>query len=267
MLLENYPHVTFKPNPREPYLARAWPFEPSDTEYLYEANLKRQPDTWYYRTHTVTYTWNSNGYRAPEWPEVAWADSYVILGCSHVVGIGVAYEDTLGEQLSRLLGAPVVNLGIGGSSSQLMLANSLRLIDAGIRPKGVITVEPQLERAVYWQGLEYHSMIANQRKQDFDLIIQAWYEAYLRYPPMAERSGYMAMRSIQALWQSVAVPIYMSYYSQHPTSPEYNQGLFLPPRQDYARDIDIVGGNMIGHFGPKTLGSWARALAGLIQSA
>ena len=264
-LLLTYPHDAGWLK-TEPYVPQALPFEPTDTEYLYEANLKRQPDTWYYRDHSVSYTWNSNGYRASAWSEIDWAHSWIVMGCSHVLGIGVAYEDTLSEQLSRYIKAPCVNLGMGGSGWPVIMYNTLRLIDSGIRPRGVVIVSPHLTRTTYWREECYHNL--NQFSPSGgcdDKYIQNAFTAWARYEPNAEMHGYMLQRGVQALWAEQSVPLVMSYYFKE-KDPTLSQGIYLPPRQDYARDIDIQNGQMHGHFGRATLGSWARALAEVIQT-
>jgi len=252
----------------EPYIAKPLPFEPLDSEYLYMANLKRQPDNWYYRTHDVNYTWNSNGYRASEWADCNWPTSWIIMGCSHVVGIGLAYEDTLSEQLSRIIGDPVINLGIGGTGIDVVTYNTLRLIDSGIRPKGVIIVTPDLSRVTYWNEKWWVNMIPNipAGMSHQDDYIRTAYQAHLRYEPNAELHGYMKLRGAIALWSAYGIEPMVSYHTKE-KDPTLNIGLHLPPRQDFARDVDIQNGQMFGHYGRATMKSWALALAEVIQNS
>jgi hypothetical protein len=259
-LLLPYPHKGWQAH--YPFIPYAVPFEPSDTEYLYKSNMQRQADTWYYKSHAVTYTWNANGYRASDWVNVDWANSWIIMGCSHVVGIGVAYEDTVGEQLGPMINSPVVNLGMGGSGVDVVMYNSLRLIDAGIRPRGVVVIAPDLARLSIWRvGEPLH---LNPHYKTNDPHLQHAYEAWLRFEPNAELQGYMKLRSALALWQAEGVQTVSAYH--HPEKdPGHNLGIYLPPRQDWARDIDISNGQPTGHFGRATLGSWARALAEVIN--
>jgi hypothetical protein len=261
-LLLPYGHAVSGWSPNLPYIPKEFPFEPNDTEYLYAANLKRQPDNWYYKDHRVSYTWNSNGYRAPEWREIDWASSWIIMGCSHVTGIGVAFEDTISEQLSKLINTPVVNLGVGGSSIDVAFYNSLRLIDSDIKPLGVIIVSPNLERMTYWQ--EQTTVNLNPNFNCPDQYINNAYRGWLRYEPNAELHGYLKLRGLLACWHQVGIPVIPCYVDKA-RDPTHNIGLHLPPRQDWARDIDQHGDQMSGHFGRATLGSWARAIAAEIQ--
>lgn len=261
-LLLPYEHTGWETH--APYIPKAMQFDSMDSEYLYTANLQRQPDTWYYRDHEVTYTWNSNGYRASAWADCDWARSWIIMGCSHVMGVGVAYEDTLSEQLSRYIKAPCINLGMGGAGWPVIMYNTLRLIDSGVRPVGVIIVSPQLTRTTYWRKDYYTNL--NPTHKVTDSYIENAYQAYLRYEPNAELHGYMMQRGVSGLWAQAQIPLVSAYYFSE-KDPGLNQGIHLPPRQDFARDIDIHDGNMIGHFGRATLGSWAKAIAEVIQNS
>jgi hypothetical protein len=245
-----------------PRLGISYLYEPSDSEQLYKANLERQPADWYYRHNSVTYTWNSNGYRAPEWTEVDWPNTWIVMGCSHVVGIGVAEQHTLSSHLSVLLGKPCINLGMGGSGVDVIMYNSLRLIDNAIKPAGVVVVAPQLARMTYWTSKHYECLVAGFTRHEVDPYIKQAYEGFLRYEPNAEMQGYMKLRGVQALWRSEGVPIVMSHYNEGKAVKPI--GLALPDRQDAARDVDVIDGLPTGHNGFKTLYSWASAIANTI---
>ena len=230
----------------------------SDRQYLYQANLKRLAPDWYYRDHEVTYTWNSTGYRAPEFDTVAWDDSWVIMGGSDVLGVGLAYEDTLGEQISLLLDAPVVNLGVGGSSVNVMQYNTALMVDRHKRPRGVIIVAPPLERLTYWGKREPGHLVAT----DVDnahipthqrTMIKSW----LYEHPHAEMQGHLALRAVRAEWQAQGVPchIFSNIIQQ---DPGLEMGPRLPSGQDMARDVEQHDGGWHAHPGRNTMRSWAR---------
>jgi hypothetical protein len=81
-----------------------------------------------------------NKYRCAEWNDITWSNSWIVLGCSSVEGIGLDESDVLSTRLSELLDNPVINLGVGGTGADVTLFNSIRLIDKNIRPKGVIII-------------------------------------------------------------------------------------------------------------------------------
>ena len=124
--------------PRKTLSANLW--SSPDTEQAFEQHVKTQPADWYYRTHPISYKYNSNNYRCPEWADIVWQDSWVIMGCSFVEGIGLAESDSLPYLISKLINQPVINLGVGGSGTDAILFNTIRLTKKNIRPKGVIIV-------------------------------------------------------------------------------------------------------------------------------
>lgn len=116
-------------------------FSGNGTKELFEQNLKTQPDDWYYRTHPVKYTLNSLGYRTKEFDDIDWKESIVMFGCSNVFGTGVTDEHTIPYFLEQLSGRPVINMGIGGSSIQTVLHNSIILNDSKYpTPKAVVNM-------------------------------------------------------------------------------------------------------------------------------
>lgn len=105
------------------------------------------------------YTVNSQGYRAPEFDSVDWASSYVIQGCSACFGVGIEQEaDTVASQLGKRLGSPVINLGVSGSSIQFQLINAVKMLEEGIRPKGVFIIWPSPDRYVYLGNEQFHNI-------------------------------------------------------------------------------------------------------------
>jgi hypothetical protein len=235
------------------------PWEPSDSQELYQQNLLSQPADWPYRSQSVSYTWNTNGYRAPEWALVDWADSWIIMGCSHVVGIGLAQADTLGEQLSLLVNKPVINLGMGGSGADVIAYNTIRLIDKGIRPRGVVVLAPELTRLTYWGMNSYTNM--NPHFQTNEHGLASSYAHWLGMEPNAELHGYTQLRGASALWASVGVPL-VSAHHHVGLAPGLEIGLRLPGHVDRARDRS----GKFGHYGPRTMKAWADLLARSIQS-
>lgn len=118
-----------------------------DTKTAFEKNLKTHPKDWYYRTHPVKYTLNSLGYRTKEFDEIDWKESIVIFGCSFIFGTGVTDEHTVSYFLQELLKRPVINMGIGASSIQTALHNSIILNDSKYpTPKAVIYAWTSLNR-------------------------------------------------------------------------------------------------------------------------
>lgn len=132
---------------------RSFLFQSYDTEERYRKNLKTQPKNWYYRTHPVRYTVNSQGYRTQEFDKINWSESIVMFGCSHVFGVGVTDEHTIPYFLEQISGRPVINMGIGGSSIQTTLFNGTILFNSNYpMPKAIIPFWTYLNR--FYLGLK-----------------------------------------------------------------------------------------------------------------
>ena len=181
----------------------------SDTKELYEKNLKIQPQDWYYRNHSVTYTNNSKGYRTKEFSKIDWAESIVILGCSYVYGVGVDDADTLSQQLENIMQIPVINLG----------------------PRAVIMSWPHHSRCVYYDKYElYHYGPWNLEK---DSYMDLWSKK--EYNTIA--NALMAQKIFQQLWKDRTVTYECAY--------DYATSELLDCKQciktDDARDIGHPG--------------------------
>jgi hypothetical protein len=120
----------------------------TDTEERFQENLKSQPGGWQWRNQQITYKLNSQNYRAPEWDSIDWGNSVIMFGCSHVFGVGVDEDQTLGYYLSELLNKPVINLGIPGGSSMALWINTEKLLNYRINPLAVIYNWPSANRTV-----------------------------------------------------------------------------------------------------------------------
>ena len=115
-------------------------FFEKDSEEIYKENLKKKGSKWYYANRTITYRFNKNGYRAPEWNEIDWENSVVIFGGSDVFGVGLDQDDTVSGHLSRLLNRPVVNLGVSGSGIIFSAQNALLLHNQFPTPWAVVNI-------------------------------------------------------------------------------------------------------------------------------
>ena len=124
-----------------------------DTKMQYKRNRKRQPDTWYYRHKTVSYTTNSLGYRTDEFDCIDFDNSIVALGCSMTFGIGVDNAHTWVNHLEGYLGIPVINLGVPGTSVELatLLSANLRAVH---RPRAIIWCWPPVDRYAEYRSPE-----------------------------------------------------------------------------------------------------------------
>lgn len=168
----------------------------TDTKELFEENLKKQPNDWYYRTHKVTYTLNSNGYRTPEFDNIPWEEAVVMFGCSNTFGTGLDDEDTISQQLSRMLNVHVINMGAIGSSMEFALHNSVILHDLCPTPLAVVYLWPDYTRCVEYcrNSLNHHG--------SWSLEENNFMDAYTKNPHHATTNSLFVQKLAQALWKN-----------------------------------------------------------------
>jgi hypothetical protein len=98
-------------------------FSSSDSEGLYNKNLKSKSIDWYYRTNVLSYLRNSNGHRCREILDIN-LDNYILfVGCSVTEGIGLELEKTYPYLISKSLGCDYYNLGVGGTGIDVLMHN------------------------------------------------------------------------------------------------------------------------------------------------
>ena len=98
-------------------------FSGSDTEEIFNNNLKTQPSNWYYRNTTITYERNSNGHRCKEINDIDLNNYILFIGCSHTEGISLELEKTYPYLLSKKLGMDYYNLSLGATGPDTVLYN------------------------------------------------------------------------------------------------------------------------------------------------
>ena len=170
-------------------------FCPIDSKELFEQNLKTQPEDWYYRTHPVKYTLNSLGYRTKEFDDIDWKESIVIFGCSYVFGTGVTDEHTIPHFLEKLSGRPVINMGIGASSIQTVLHNSIILNDSKYpTPKAVVNM---------WTDLNRYQLYEN----NFAINVGTWdkFNDKFQTPDNMIPFNLMNIKMIRNLWKNKTI--------------------------------------------------------------
>jgi len=117
---------------------------------------KNQYKSQYYKKETsrkdISYTLNSQGYREKEWNQLDWNNSYIFLGCSHTVGIGVSIDETIPKLMEKYLDSYCINLGIPGGNNAFSMFNSSELIKNNIKPKAVFFQRTYVSRWFDYNG-------------------------------------------------------------------------------------------------------------------
>ena len=98
----------------------------------------------------VWYNLNEEGYRCPEWDEIDWPNTWCVLGCSFVFGVGLAEDETIAHYLQKYIGEPVINLGCGGGSNELIKLLIARQRNNLPKPKGFIVLYTSEDRGIVY---------------------------------------------------------------------------------------------------------------------
>lgn len=113
----------------------------NDDKELYNRNIKTRYDDmksngWVDSESAILYKFNNWGFRSEDFKSTG---GIMFLGCSHVVGIGLAEQDTFSHIVSNKLGLDLYRMGVGGGSND----SSFRIADYWIprlKPKYVVMV-------------------------------------------------------------------------------------------------------------------------------
>ncbi len=120
----------------------------TDSREAFQKHLTSLPQDWHYRTKQIEYTVNSECYRTAPFDQIDWNNSVVVFGCSVVFGEGLAQDETLCYQLERLIGVPVINMGLCASSMFHSYYNQVCLLERGFKPKAIVHAWSGLARVM-----------------------------------------------------------------------------------------------------------------------
>jgi len=225
-------------------------FRHSDTEQLFLKNIKTKPEEWAYRFKKIRYTVNKEGYRAKDWAESNWEDSVLVLGCSHVFGIGVDDCETLPRFLSNELGCDTINLGFPAGSSTNILYNSLRILEQNIKPKSVVCIFPSTGRDSYFHSDHVKNLGAWVEEKGFYTTPEVNYiQGFLSNESNIVVKNYINETSCRLLWEQSGVDFFGFV---HTFEERFRSWPKLSEPIDYARDDK--------HYGPKTYSKWAKEI-------
>ena len=209
-------------------------FSRTDSELIYQANLKSQPLDWYYRDNPISYQINSDGYRTQEFDSVDWANSVIIFGCSNVFGLGLHEKDTISIRLSSLIDKPVINMGINASGMEVALLNSAILDKHYPTPLAVIQIWSHHLRTPHY----FADRIKHYRLGDKGNYAKAYYENLTH----GEIRAIMTQMSSQIIWENKTKYYEASFFSDTATLLKIPHIICI----DEARDI---GPDQVAHPG------------------
>ena len=223
-------------------------WEDDSSEKNYRKNRKHLGPDWYYYDKKITFEFNSNGFRAPEFDTIDWANSVVVLGDSYTAGDGNAIEDIATTLLQDMLEMPVINLGSSGTGIDLSCWNSLLLHETYPRPRAVVQLWSSLYRySEYNLNKAFEHYFNNDDPRHVCAEDQNVYNFHLpqRKPYCAKTHNWEERNKMYVLADRVLWKDKLPYYeaSMFDDTAELIEVDYLS-HLDYGRDLD--------HWGPKS---------------
>lgn len=218
-------------------------FHGYDSKELFEYNLKKKPENWFYRKNSVKYTLNSLGYRTKEFDDIDWKNSIVIFGCSLVFGTGVDDEHTIPYFLEQISGIPVVNLGIGSASIQTSLHNGIILSDSKYSiPKAIVSFWTQLNRHQIY-GKKYINLYGSWNEEHSPLCSSKYHNI---------SQNLMNIKMFRNLWKNKTIYYETTMFKNQINLINKLDKNFICDTFDYLGRSEFCNARDDRHFGPTT---------------
>jgi hypothetical protein len=143
------------------YIPENYKFFNTDDEQKFIKNCKSLDpmlSNWKYRDLELNYSMNNIGMRVKHidtdehyiTEDYDWSDKILLLGCSQVQGLGVRYEDTIGETIAKQTSMKVINWGVSASGPDTVFTNAMWVATQRNRPYRIIILWPESSRFYYF---------------------------------------------------------------------------------------------------------------------
>jgi hypothetical protein len=219
-------------------------WQETDSKKNFKKNKKKLGDSWHYANKEVYYNFNSNGYRTKEFNNINWGESIVIFGCSLVFGVGLAEDETITYQLSKILKKNVINMGVPGSSVEFNLYNNLILKKGYPSPLAVVNLWTNIERTTQYNEYKVLDLGEwNFKQSKFDRFKNFILNDVIKNNQTCTINGYFNMLMTKLLWDSNKIEYYEASFFEN-TAKIHNIDFLSTQIVDQARDCL--------HPGPKT---------------
>lgn len=155
-----------------------------DTVKLEKNSILLAKLDWKWLKKTILYKYNNLGFRCDfDFDgEFDFSDYIVVLGCSHVEGVGNHVNGTIPTLVSNISNEKVINMGVGGCSNEVIYQNLIWLLSRKHRPKKIIVLWTSLYRdmmhsqtmaAVHFMAYNIKAMLRGEN--DIDRFIKLEY--------------------------------------------------------------------------------------------
>tara|TARA_B100000497_G_scaffold123696_1_gene156805 strand:- start:742 stop:1530 length:789 start_codon:yes stop_codon:yes gene_type:complete len=180
-------------------------FYSTDDEKLFKKNVRQIPN-WKWRNVSISYSFNSHGYRTAEFGDVN--ENFVLgFGCSYTEGVGINKEDIWLSKYCKELGIDNINLGKASSGMDIAYYNTLLWKNSKLPlPKLVVCQWPQKFRKSFGFN-DADDIRLSDMSETRTPDGHWWGKRYIQDDGemfMNSMGWYMAMNNT---WQSLGVPV------------------------------------------------------------
>ena len=218
-------------------------FSGSDDTVKLEKNSSLLANSdWKWRKKTILYKYNNLGFRCDfDFDgEFDFSDYIVVLGCSHVEGVGNHVNGTIPTLLSNISNEKVINMGVGGNSNEVIYQNLIWLLSRKHRPKKIIVLWTSLYRdMMHSQTMAAEHFMAHNIKE-----ILSGENDIARFIKLEYLTSYIERTSFhkfEMVKQMRGANVYaFNFFSKHDYSSLENQYIGDALTSDHSVGIDAV---------------------------
>jgi hypothetical protein len=169
-----------------------------------EENYKKLKDLGWLEPNVITYKYNSQGFRDHEFDQ---QPAGIALGCSHTQGVGIPAEHAWPNQLQRMLGQKIWNLGVGAAA----LDTCYRLLEywiENLNVKFVVCAVPPISRYELFNS-KWINILPSMplEKHNLDWLV-GYQKYYLMYDQNSELNQRKNLQVMQYICGKHGVPLY-----------------------------------------------------------
>jgi len=179
-----------------------------DSKKLFLENKKNKNNQWEYFNKNIIYKLNEQGYRCSSFSTIDWSNSVVIMGCSHIFGLGNATEDTIPVLIEESINTNVINMGQLGASSLFQCINAQTLIENNKIPKSIIVLWPDKYRTSYFSDDDKNNIYgiwSMYGKEKYET--SKYFEEYIKSSRHVEMMDSYLRMSFKYMWQNIGVNV------------------------------------------------------------
>lgn len=164
-----------------------------------EENFKRSPNLNYTET-SITYKFNSYGYRTKEFDLTLSNPRILCLGCSHTEGVGINENDTWVKQLEiKFPDTDIYNIGVSGSSCDTISRLLINMCSI-LKPNKVFILWPDFSR---YETYSFKEISPEYPTINFNLVNDANRETMWRFDDIQTKANYDRNRAVILLLQEI----------------------------------------------------------------